>query len=687
MLIQLAGTTAVIVSIAADHYEIAALAAGGMLLLSLPLYWLVSRNITTPIADLRVAAEAFRGGSFKRRATVVGRDELGRLALTFNQMGERLARTTVDRDYVDNILMSMRDALLVVDRSGRIQTVNFATCRLLGYREEELVGRSIHKILPDTEGPPVTETISRRGKRRRKAHIIAKRLLDLIPQRSVKESFFRAKDGTTIPISLSGAVMRDDRGVISGIVCVAQDRSEAMRVQEELKQRNLQLMDAIAHANIMAAEARQASVAKSQFVANMSHELRTPLNGVLGMTELLLDTSLAAEQREHAQTIRQSADSLLALVNDILDFSRIEAGKLKIEPAPFNLRATIEQVVELHTPAARENGIELTMACAPDVPRRLVGDAGRIRQVITNFVSNAIKFTERGRVLIKVTSEGNRGQEATLRISVEDTGIGIPQEKLDVVFDSFTQADATTTRKYGGTGLGLAICKQIAELMGGSVGVRSSPGKGSTFWVILTLPLEKVDAEVAAALPAELSVEQVSQAARIREAGDSAAPAVGPTVLVAEDNPVNQKVAARMLEKLGCKVDVVNTGKEAVELWEQKGHDVVFMDVHMPVMDGFEATSEIRNREAGARRTPIVAITAAAMRGDRDRCLAAGMDDYVAKPVKVDTLREVLLRCLFRCPPPLGEEEEASADKSVPGAIAEETSGPATDEAPSPAPR
>jgi len=616
-----------------DERLLAGWAAAGTLVLSLLLTVWLARSVTRPLTSVRRAAEEFRGGNFGHRARVHANDEIGQLARTFNLMGERLARTTVDRDYVDNVLMSMRDALFVVDRDGTIRTANNAALSWLGYKEEELLGKPIHKVLPETEAPAETDNMAVRGRRRR-AHIISKRVLDLIPQQSVRDTFLRGKDGAMLPVSISGAVMRDDRGSISGIVCVAQDRGERMRIQEELERRNTLLLDAIKHANIMAAEARQANLAKSQFVANMSHELRTPLNAVTGMTQLLMLEELTPQQREYAETVRDSADALLTLVDDILDFAKIEAGKLTIEPAPFNLRTTIEQVIELHMVMARRKKLELMLAYAPDAPQQLIGDAGRIRQVISNFVSNAVKFTDHGLITIRVARQGGGDRDATLRIAVEDRGIGIAEDKLDAVFDKFTQADASTTRVYGGTGLGLAICKQIAALMNGRVGVDSKLGEGSTFWLEVALPIDPsaVTARPAAAAPL---------------------PAVRPVaasrhhILVAEDNPVNQRVTVRMLEVLGCRVDVADTGARAVAMWDAglwsgDPYDLVFMDVHMPEMDGFEATAEIRRREAGGFRTRIVALTANAMRGDRDRCITAGMDDYIAKPVKLDDLRATL---------------------------------------------
>ncbi len=631
--VQLAGGGMAIFALSRNDLVLAGVAASVTLVVSLILYDYLAQTMIQRLRGVRRAAAEFRAGNFEHRARVLGADEVGRLATTFNEMGERLVRTTVDRDYVNNILMSMRDALMVIDREGIIRTVNNAACSWLGYSDDELVGKPIHKVLPAERDEPTTETLSQRGKRRRRARVISKRLLDLIPQRSAKESFLLAKDGTQISVSLSGAVMRDDRGRINGIVCVAQDRSESMQAQKELRRRNALLLDAIQHANVMAEEARRANLAKSQFVANMSHELRTPLNGVIGMAQLLLETALTEEQQEQAQTISASADALLSLVNDILDFSKIEAGKMSIDPIPFDLRKSVTRVFELHAQVARKKGLSLTLDYPDEIPRRLVGDEGRIRQVLTNFVSNAIKFTRQGDVRIAVTAEDERDRSATMRIAVIDQGIGIPQEKLDVVFDKFTQADASTTRMYGGTGLGLAIAKQIAELMGGVVGVNSAVGQGSTFWIRIALPIDP-----AALRPGLRPADEQETVPPL------ILPLVGQLVLIAEDNPVNQKVTVRMLEKLGCRVHVASTGLEAVNMWEAHHYEVVLMDVHMPQMDGFEATGEIRRREGNRRRTRIIALTANAMRGDRERCLSAGMDDYIAKPVKVNALRDALER-------------------------------------------
>ncbi|MGZ3266989.1 MAG: PAS domain S-box protein [Croceibacterium sp.] len=499
--------------------------------------------------------------------------------------------------YTRSLIESNIDALMTTDPLGIITDVNKQMEALTGCTRDELIGAPFKDCFTEPD----------------RAEAAIKRVLS---EKSVTdyELTARTRDGKQTVVSYNATTFYDRSRTLQGVVASARDVTERKRVEQELQQAK--------------AAAESASRTKSDFLASMSHEIRTPMNAIMGIADLLAKTSLSPEQDKYVQIFRRSGDNLLNLINDILDLSKVEASQLDLERTGFSLSDHLEKVIEMVAPRAHEKNLTLLCEIAPNVSNDLVGDPTRLRQVLLNLLGNAIKFTEDGRVSLKVESDENCSVPTALRFTVSDTGIGIADDKLACVFERFTQADSSTTRRFGGSGLGLTISKRLVELMGGRIWATSEVGKGSVFG--FAVPFE---IWAAANRPVSAPV-----------GADSDTPLPALRILMAEDSPDNCTIALAYLEDTPYQIDVAETGLIACEMFKAGRYDLVLMDRQMPVMDGLTATRTLRAWEKanGRSPTPIIALTASALKGDRETCLTAGCTAYLTKPIKQDVLRQAI---------------------------------------------
>lgn len=572
-------------------------------------------------------------GFIAMRDDVLGfENELQHSLVRNEQVREELAQREL---FQRSLLSAAQTAIMAIDGDGRFTHLNPFAERLLGYRGDELVGRdSIARIVAPEQLQSVAEELSSKLERS-----VAPdwRLFRQLAERSQppREWLLLRNDGVRVPTLLAVSAMQDEFDEFLGLLLVATDLTDIKQLEAELRESE--------------ARAREASHAKSAFLAAMSHEIRTPMIGVTGMVEVLSHTRLDEDQRRSLNVIQHSAENLLQIIGDILDFSKIEAGRLELSTTTASLREVVANAVQNFMGAASSKGLQLEFELDPGIAEAHRVDAVRFRQVLSNFLSNAIKFTEHGGVYVRLQSLGKDSEQdprnERLRLTVRDTGIGVSDEQKQRLFRPFAQAEASTTRRYGGTGLGLTICRRLAELMGGELEMQSATGQGTTMQLDLALPLGRAED-----IERSAGADFVPLATLTLRAQPSAAEAEaeGSLILLVDDHPTNRLVIARQLALAGFACETASDGEEGLAAWRSGRFALVLSDVHMPKLDGYQMTQAIRAIELadGRRHTPVLALTAAALKGEAERCLGAGMDDYLTKPVAIPVLVERLQRWL-----------------------------------------
>jgi len=538
-----------------------------------------SKRLSQKLLEIKEATGKILAGEFETKIGLETDDEVGGIVTSINEMARKLEEKIKRENSQNNIIQVMGEPLIVINEKLQIKEVNQAAIALSGYEATELLNSPIDSLI----------------------NILSFRETEAGTDKEIwekGETNLLTKDGRQIPVSVSIQTKYKKGEELEEIICLIQDISARKEYENQL---------------IAAKEtALETARLKSEFINNMSHEIRTPLNGVLGMTQLLLMTELDNTQKHYVESLEESGQQLQTITQDILDFSKLEAGKMQLVITSFNLHKSLEEIVFLLTPKAKSKGIETKLFIEQNVPQQVEGDERRLRQIIINLLDNGIKFTKQGEILVSVNLIEEKEKQTTLKFIVKDTGIGIAKTAQNKIFTSFSQVDGSLTRKYGGMGLGLAICKKLVEMMGGEIGFNSEMGVGSTFWFIVTLG--KIEEEITGEKSPVKTTKNIK-------------------ILLVEDMALNRMVELNQLKKLGYHADYVENGQEALDKLATQNYDIVLMDCQMPVMDGYEATRRIREKEGNSRHTIIIAVTANVLEGDAQKCFDAGMDDYLPKPV------------------------------------------------------